>query len=316
MLGRLTDRFLDATIIGGYSRLGPVVRSRLAQWESFAPRHLAGRTIVVTGPTSGIGLAAVRRLDRLGADLVLVGRDPSRIDSVRSALTGADRAISLVADMGDLDAVRAAARSLVESGRSVHALVHNAGALTDDRRETPQGHEATVATHVLGPRLFTRGLRPLLDGARVITVSSGGMYAMALPRFDLGKSPEMSASTYDGTRQYAIAKRLQVTLNEIDAAENPATVFAAMHPGWADTPGVRNSLPTFARVTAPILRTADQGADTIVWLAATDAQVPSGKFWCDRVERPIHRLPVTRRSDTPANREALRRWVDEAITSS
>ncbi|MBU3687996.1 MAG: dehydrogenase [Acidimicrobiales bacterium mtb01] len=316
VLDRFADRLLDASIVGGFSRLGPAVRSRLGQWESFPPGCLTGRTVVVTGPTSGLGLAATHEFDRLGADLVLIGRDRERLDSVRARLVGADRAVTLVADIGDLTAVRRVASELGSTGRRIHALVHNAGALTSDRRTTPQDHEATIATHVLGPRLLTRELLALLDGGRVITVSSGGMYAAPLPRFDRGESPEMSEQRYDGTKQYAIAKRMQVTLNEIDAASHPKVVFSAMHPGWADTPGVRSSLPGFARVTAPILRTAEQGADTIVWLVATGRRYESGRFWCDRAERPIHRLPTTRRTDDDANRDALKRWVDDAISSS
>ncbi|MFM7490805.1 MAG: SDR family NAD(P)-dependent oxidoreductase [Actinomycetota bacterium] len=316
MLDRFADRLLDATVVGGFSRLGPAVRSRLGNWESFPPGCLSGLTVVVTGPTSGLGLAAALEFDRLGADLVLIGRDPDRVESVRTRLSGAERAVALVADMGDLAAVRRVAAQLLATGRPIHALVHNAGALTSDRLITPQGHEATIATHVLGPRLLTREVLALLDGGRVITVSSGGMYAAPLPRFDRGESPEMSPQRYDGTKQYATAKRMQVTLNEIDATNHPNVTFSAMHPGWADTPGVRASLPGFAKVTAPILRTAEQGADTIVWLAATGRRYDSGRFWCDRAERPIHRLPTTRRTDDDANRSALTKWVDDVISTT
>lgn len=316
MITGLTDRLLDLSVVGGYSRIGPAVRSRLGHWESFAPGSLAGRTIVVTGPTSGIGLAAALEFDRLGADLVLVGRSAERTDAVRQRLAGRVRALALVADMGDLDDVRRITSDLLARGRPIDALVHNAGALSATRSVTAQGHESTVATHVLGPRLMTRELAPLLVGGRVVTVSSGGMYAAPLPRFDRGRSPEMEAGDYDGTRQYAIAKRMQVTLNEIDAAADPAIVYAAMHPGWADTPGVRTSLPGFARLTATILRSPEQGADTIVWLVATTQSIASGRFWCDRASRPIHRLPATRRSDDSANRRALVDWVDAAINAT
>jgi len=86
-----------------------------------------------------------------------------------------------------------------------------------------------------------------------------------------------------------------------------------MHPGWADTPGVRRSLPTFRRVTGPLLRSPAQGADTLVWLAADDG-IPldtSGKFWLDRRERTIHRTASTRRSDTADERRRLWDWCVE-----
>jgi hypothetical protein len=99
-----------------------------------------------------------------------------------------------------------------------------------------------------------------------------------------------------------------VTLNELWAERVPVTevVFHAMHPGWADTPGVEASLPTFRKVVGPLLRTADQGADTLVWLIADDeATRTSGGFWLDRRRRPIHKLPTTRRTDTPQRRADL-----------
>ncbi|MFM8311816.1 MAG: hypothetical protein ACKOAZ_07940, partial [Ilumatobacteraceae bacterium] len=197
----------------------------------------------------------------------------------------------------------------VADGIALRALVHNAGALDRERAVTRQGFERTIATHVLGPHLLTRMLARCSE--RVITVSSGGMYAapLTVTRLQMG-------ADYKGAEQYARAKRAQVTLNEMWAARVPAgdVVFHAMHPGWADTPGVAASLPTFRRVVGPLLRTPAEGADTIVWLAADDDRPArsSGLFWLDRAERPIHRIPSTRRSDTPERRAALWEWVAAA----
>jgi len=65
-----------------------------------------------------------------------------------------------------------------------------------------------------------------------------------------------------------------------------------MHPGWADTPGVTDSLPRFAALTGPLLRDADSGADTAVWLTATGDATGTGGFWHDRRRRPTHYAPV------------------------
>jgi hypothetical protein len=89
-----------------------------------------------------------------------------------------------------------------------------------------------------------------------------------------------------------------------------------MHPGWADTPGVQESLPAFRFFTKPLLRSAEQGADTICWLTSHSDGEPSGKFWSDRAVRSIHRLPRTQSSDTPAVREALWQWCDYRIISA
>jgi GTPase Era involved in 16S rRNA processing len=79
-----------------------------------------------------------------------------------------------------------------------------------------------------------------------------------------------------------------------------------MHPGWADTPGVESSLPEFHRVTEKVLRSPEEGADTIVWLAtATEAGKVSGEFWLDRQPHLKHVLPGTR--ETPAERRKLMR---------
>jgi hypothetical protein len=85
---------------------------------------------------------------------------------------------------------------------------------------------------------------------------------------------------------------------------------ATMHPGWADTPGVQESLPTFRRLTRPVLRDDAQGADTSVWLTAVEPAPPTGRFWHDRVERPINLLPTTRASGR--DRTQAWAWLREA----
>ena len=147
---------------------------------------------------------------------------------------------------------RAAAEQLARDGATVLA----------------DGTEATIASQVVGPTLLTSLLLERLGGSapgRVITVSSGGMYTAGLTVRRL----QMDASDYHGSKQYALAKRAQVTLNEMwaERVDPGSVVFHSMHPGWADTPGVQESLPTFRRIVGPLLRDADQGADTMVWLA-------------------------------------------------
>lgn len=313
---RSLSNLLDATVIGGYSRIGYEVRSRADGFVSPESMDLRGRRIVVTGPTSGLGRETARMLAVAGGDLVLVGRDEQRTVTAAQELDrlGAGTVQTVVADMADLSAVAAAARAIGAGGNRVDALVHNAGALDKTRGESPQGHETTLAAHVLGPFLMTSMLADNLAAShgRVVTVSSGGMYTAPLPRdpsvADRGDKP----FEWNGTRQYAIAKRMQVTLNEVWAERRPEILFAAMHPGWADTPGVRTSLPAFRFMTAPLLRTERQGADTIAWLAGTsDSSVETGLFWCDREVRPIHRIGRTRASDTPEVRDALWQWCTE-----
>ncbi|MGA0877651.1 MAG: SDR family NAD(P)-dependent oxidoreductase [Ilumatobacteraceae bacterium] len=310
---RLVDRVLEGSVVGSFSRLGHAARSRTSHWTDLSALDLTGRTIAITGPTSGLGLVTSRSLRTMGAHLVLIARNADKLASTVSdlrSLAGPGDVHSVVADMGDLDAVRGAASSLREFGR-IDVLVHNAGALTKERLVSPQGIEMTIASHVLGPFLLTALVRDMVN-QRIVTVSSGGMYAAALPDLVAGRSLEMSPGSYDGTRQYAIAKRAQVTLNEMWAEKFESPAFYAMHPGWADTPGVQQSLPLFRIVTKPLLRNAEEGADSIIWLAAEpQLDLLSGSFVGDRVRRPIHRLPMTRRTDTAANRSALWSWCVE-----
>lgn len=111
---------------------------------------------------------------------------------------------------------------------------------------------------------------------------------------------------------YARAKRAQVTLAELWAERLRAddVVVHSLHPGWADTPGVARSLPTFHRIVGRFLRTPDQGVDTLVWLAADDGEPlrSTGRFWHDRRPRRTHRIPATRRTDTPGERAWLWAW--------
>jgi len=311
------DTLLELPIAPSFTRIGYEVRSLLERWKPLASYDLRGRVMLLTGATSGLGLAAAEALAHAGATLILLGRDAAKTEQVRADLarrTGNDRLSTLIADMGDLDAVRRAAGEVVASHAALHVLAHNAGALHATRRAAPDGTEETVASHVLGPFLLTGLLMARLRAsapARVLTMSSGGMYATGLTVERL----EMGDDDYSGTEQYARAKRAQVTLNEMWAARFAASgvVFHALHPGWALTPGVETSLPTFRRIVGPLLRTPEQGADTLVWLAADDGEplATNGCFWLDRRIRALHRLPTTRRTDTAEQRAALWRWCME-----
>jgi len=313
-LDRIVDSVLDAAVVPGFRRIGYAVRSRGAAWRGIDTYDLTGRRIVISGVTSGLGAATARQLRSIGADLVIIGRDAGRTEQAATALRtvpGPGTVEVVLADMGELRQVRVAGEAIIASGRSVDVVVHNAGALLGQRTLTSEQNEVTIATHVLGPFQLTMLLLGHLKASagRVITVASGGMYAAPLPDIDAGETLEMSPASYNGTRQYAIAKRAQVTLNEMWATEQPAVHFQAMHPGWADTPGVKTSLPTFGRLLKPVLRTPEEGADTVCWLAADDeGAASSGGFWCDRAQRPIHRLPTTRHSDSASARAALWQW--------
>jgi dehydrogenase/reductase SDR family protein 12 len=306
------DTALDKLVVPGFSALGP--RLRRHWWPADAAPFTGERDVVVTGASSGLGRATAVGLAALGARVHLVGRSASRLEAaavtIRNQVPRAQLAVR-ECDISDLDAVRALVAALDDELPALHALVHCAGLIPARRSTSAQGHELAFATHVLGPFALTVGLRTLLaaDGdARVVWVSSGGMYPVPAVTRDL----EYTEGAYRGVTAYARTKRMQVALAELLADEftRPTDpVVHAMHPGWAATPGVSGSIPGFASVTATILRTAEEGADTIVWLAAAaEPGRSSGLFWHDRRTRSAQFTPLTH-DDPGARTELWRRCV-------
>ena len=189
-------------------------------------------------------------------------------------------------------------------------LVNNAGVLLNQRTMTAEGNETALATNLLAPYLLTRMLLPRLRESapsRIINVSSGGMYATGLALDDL----QYEKTSYDGSRAYARTKRALVTLTEMwaEQLQSSGVVVHAMHPGWADTPGVAGSLPAFHTIIRRFLRTAGEGADTITWLAAAEeAAKVTGLFWLDREPHTTHVFPGT----DPSAQERQALW--DALT--
>lgn len=312
LLTRALDTVLDRSLVLGYTTIGLAARRALPGWPADPePGVLAGRHVLVTGASSGLGIATAAGLAGLGATVHLLVRDEAKGARAADRIRGEQPQASLRVwrcDVGDLDDVRRFADAFGAEVPALHAVVHNAGVMPPERTESAQGHELSMAVHVLGPVVMTEALREHLAGGRVVLVSSGGMYAQPLRADD----PAYLSGTYSPTTAYARSKRMQVELAPLLAerwAADGLTV-AVMHPGWADTPGVQESLPTFARLTRPVLRDDAQGADTSVWLAAVEPAPASGRFWHDRVERPTSLLPRTRPST-----DALARawsWLEDA----
>ena len=198
----LVDEGLELTVIGSFSRIGYVVRRRLYAWAEPPPDALEGRTVLVTGPTSGLGRAVTDELAALGARVLLVGRDERRLTAVRDELVarhGNDPFPTVVADMGSLRSVARAVATVRATEPRLDVVIDNAGAIFPTRTVGPDGIEATFATLVVGPFAMISGLVPMLrqsEGARVIAVTSGGMYGQRLDLDDL----ESRAEPYSGTR--------------------------------------------------------------------------------------------------------------------
>ena len=284
----------------GYTCLG--YRLRGLSWHSAVAGSLAGKEALVTGASSGLGEAACEGLALAGARVHMLVRDRERGAAARARigarLGSADRLDLSVCDLADLASVRKFAAGFDDGERGLAVLVNNAGVLPSQRTRSRDGFELTFAVNVLGPFVLTDLLLGPLRRAgrgRVINVSSGGMYTARLDVADL----QLEEREFDGTKFYAHSKRAEVALTEAWAQrpEGDGITFFSMHPGWADTPGLSDSLPRFHRVMRPLLRDARQGADTVVWLATCpEVDGMSGTLWHDRRPRPAHRLPSTHES--------------------
>jgi dehydrogenase/reductase SDR family protein 12 len=317
-LSSLLDRALDLAVLPGYANVGFRIRER--SWDPFELDAMDGKVVLVTGASSGLGMAAAEGFARLGASVRLLVRDEQRGERARKTImarTG-NRDVQLsLCDLSDLESVREFAAGFQVEEQRLDVLVNNAGAMPAKRTLSREGFELTFATNVLGPFLLTNLLVPLLQRsapARIVNVSSGGMYTHRLDSEDL----QSERGDYDGPAAYARSKRAQVILTEQWAERLRASgvVVHSMHPGWADTPGIRSSLPRFYKATKPLLRSSSEGADTIVWLgSAAEPARSSGLFWHDRRPRPTHRVPWTRESAEDRARlwkacERLSAWGD------
>ena len=315
VINRIADAAIEAPIIPSFTRIGYDARSRMFDWTPLSSYDLTDKVVVLTGGTSGLGYAAAEVFAQQGATLVLVARDPEKTAKAVEKLgaeTGNKRISSELVDLSDLEQVRQASERIAEAHPEIDVLIHNAGALFNERREAPDGTEMTTQIMVAAPFLMTSLLLDSLRAGslgRVITMSSGGMYTAGLTVDQL----QMDPGTYNGPKQYARAKRAQVVLNEMwaDRVPHHEVVFHALHPGWADTPGVDDALPGFGKLLGPLLRTPLQGADTMVWLTADDRPTKSsGDFWHDRAVRSTHKLGSTRKTDTASRRAQLWAWCE------
>uniref|UniRef100_A0A3B4B635 Uncharacterized protein n=1 Tax=Periophthalmus magnuspinnatus TaxID=409849 RepID=A0A3B4B635_9GOBI len=248
--------------------------------------NLGGRSFMITGANSGIGKATAQEIDRSSNVHVHI------------------------LDMSNMKQVWEFAQNFAQKN-TLHVLINNAGCMINQRELTEEGLEKNFATNTLGTYILTTALIPLLKQAtdpRVVTVSSGGMLTQKLNIDDL----QFEKGTFDGTMAYAQNKRQQVILTERWAAQHKEVHFSSMHPGWADTPAVQTSMPSFHAKMQSRLRTEAMGADTVVWLAVSEAasKQKSGQFFQDRTAVSTH-LPLAASRSSPQDEEKLVNILEE-----
>jgi NAD(P)-dependent dehydrogenase (short-subunit alcohol dehydrogenase family) len=254
---------------------------------------MRGRTCVITGANSGIGLAAAAALARQGARLVMICRDAARGEAARAAIaseTGNPDVELILADLGHQAAVHRAADALLERGDPIHVLLNNAGVWLPERAETPDGIERTWATNALAYFLLTERLLPLLRrGAPARVVSVASELAGNLELDDV----EFRRRRYSGTTAYAQSKQANRmwTWELARRLEGSGVTANALHPGGVNTPIFRKGGGWKGMVGNALARTMGktpaEGADTPVWLAASpEVEGVSGRFFIDRRDTP------------------------------
>jgi NAD(P)-dependent dehydrogenase (short-subunit alcohol dehydrogenase family) len=301
------DYLADHAILPGmlmFSRFGYELSRRF--WTE-PDGTLYGRKVVLTGGTSGIGKAAAFMLAGKKAFLTIIARNREKARQVQQAIiskTGNPHVDVMLADLGRMQDIKQVARQLQDTKKSIDILINNAGALFNERKETSEGFEQTFATDLLGVFYLTQLLKKSIvrSSGRIVNVSSGGMYTQKIAVDDL----ENRQPPYNGAKAYARAKRGVVILTRIWAEElkKDGITVHAMHPGWVDTPGIQRSLPEFHSLVGTLLRTPEQGADTMVWLALSDTAARStGRFWLDR--RPHETVVFPGTGESEQERQAL-----------
>ena len=254
---------------------------------------VAGKRVVITGATSGIGLAAARKLAQLGAELTLVGRSEER--AVRAAQTIARPVDILLADFSSQRSVRLLADQLLTRDQPIDVLVNNAGAIFATRQLSEDGIELTWAVNHLGPFLLTTLLIERLKesaAARIITTASGAHYRAQIPFDDL--QAERSYATL-GFGRYGETKLANILFTRELARRLAGTGVTAncFHPGFVGTGFAHNNgwmMSVGMTIGRLFARTPEKGAETLVWLAdSPDVSSTTGAYFVDmRERRPSH----------------------------
>ncbi|XP_041848632.1 dehydrogenase/reductase SDR family member 12-like [Melanotaenia boesemani] len=277
-----------------YTRMGYDEASK-----NFEPKDMevsvVGRSFMITGANSGIGKATAMAIAKKGGTVHMVCRNKDRAEEARSDIvyeSGNTEVYIHIIDMSQTRKVWEFAEAFKKEYPSLNVLINNAGCMVHKRELNEEGIEKNFATNTMGVYILTQTLIPLLQKSRdprVITVSSGGMLVQKLRVDDL----QSENGYFDGVMVHAQNKRQQVVLTQHWAKANPIIHFSVMHPGWVDTPAVSTSMPQFHQMMGDRLRSVEQGADTVVWLALSRvaSRTRSGQFFQDRKPIPDH-LPL------------------------
>jgi NAD(P)-dependent dehydrogenase (short-subunit alcohol dehydrogenase family) len=258
------------------------------------------RTVVITGGSSGIGLAAAEQFAAAGDEVVLVGRTPERLEQAAQRV---QNATVMKADFEDLDQVRDLAAQIAEQHPKIDILANNAGGMVEHYRRTKDGFEATIQGNHLAPFLLTHLLRDRLSGGRVVNTASRAHMRGAPDPSDLVGDP----AKYRAFPAYGAAKTANILFAAEAARRWPDITSVSFHPGVVRSNFGAGKATRFFYKYAPFLVTPEKAGALLVWLT-TNGNVTNGGYY-DESRRL--RKPAPHASD-PAAAAALWAASEEA----
>ena len=226
------------------------------------------RTVVITGASSGVGLAAAEQLAAQGDHVVAVGRDPDRLAAAVEKIKAAGGEPDAVrADFESLDDVRRLADHVLTTYPEIDVLANNAGGIVGGYRRTKDGHESTIQANHLGPFLLTHLLRDRLTGKRIVNTASEAHREGPPDPGNLAGDP----GNYRAYRAYGQSKSANILFTSEAHRRWPEILSLAFHPGVVRSNfGAGRAMKLFYKY-APGLVPPEQAGALLVWLATAPA---------------------------------------------
>lgn len=256
-----------------------------------------GKVVIVTGATNGIGEITALELARKGAEVVVISRSKSKLESTVNKIkseTGNQKVSYIQADLSSLADIRRAADEFLQAHNRLDVLVNNAGAYFNDRQESVDGNEMTLALNHLNYFLFTNLLLDVLKqtgqetgDARIVNVSSAAHQSGKINFNDI-----QSSTSYSGFGRYGESKLMNIlfTYELARRLEGTNVTVNALHPGFVNTGfGMNNGgwlAKGLAFVQSIVAISPEKGAETQIYLAsAPEAKGISGKYWDNKQQK-------------------------------
>ncbi len=250
---------------------------------------MQGKTVVVTGATSGIGQVAALELARMGARVVFTARNAAKGAATLERLRAANPAAEPAMVLGDLSLIagmKAAGVALAAEAPEIDVLINNAGAFFEKREVTSDGLERTFAVNHMAYFVITEMLRPHLSGAaRIVSTAS---VAHTFGKLDFDDLQSAKQYRRAGMEAYGVSKLLNIIWTRELARRLAGTGITAncVHPGGVNTGfGDNNAglIGAVFKLGKRFMLTPEQGADTIVYLASSTAVAgQTGGYWTRR----------------------------------